>query len=92
MADQSRFAQAQRGACPTLNGPSDSLALALGWAGGSLRQCAWCWLVVDNAGTYSIQPSRKIKSATHGICPGCKEAMRAEIESCSSSTGLVRAA
>jgi hypothetical protein len=45
-----------------------------------LRQCAWCWLVVDGRGAYSIQPGRKIKSATHGICPACKEAVRAEID------------
>jgi hypothetical protein len=55
-----------------------------------LRQCAWCCLVVDNAGTYSIQPGRKITSATHGICPDCKKMMRAEIEGTSSV--LVRAA
>jgi hypothetical protein len=45
-----------------------------------LRQCAWCWLVVDNGGSYSLQPGRKIRSATHGICPGCKATMRAEID------------
>ena len=45
-----------------------------------LRQCAWCLLVMDGAGRYSLQPGRKIKSATHGICPTCKEQMRAEIE------------
>jgi hypothetical protein len=56
----------------------------------ALRQCAWCLLVVDNTGTYSIQPSRKIKSATHGICPDCKETLRAEIDGRSSV--LVRAA
>ena len=57
----------------------------------SLRQCAWCWLVVDNnSGTYRIQPGRKIEPATHGICPRCKETMRAEIDG--SSTVLVRAA
>jgi hypothetical protein len=55
-----------------------------------LRQCAWCWLVVDTAGAYSIQAKRKIKAATHGICPDCKEAMRAEIEG--RSVVLARAA
>jgi hypothetical protein len=45
-----------------------------------LRQCAWCLLVVDGAGGYSVQPGRKIKTATHGICPTCKEQMRAEID------------
>ena len=48
-----------------------------------LRQCAWCLLVVDGLGHYSIQPGRKIKTATHGICPTCKETMRAEIEGAS---------
>ena len=45
------------------------------------RQCAWCLLVVDNAGQYTVQPGRKLKSATHGICPDCKEQMRKEIDS-----------
>jgi hypothetical protein len=37
-------------------------------------------LVQDNAGSYSIQPGRKLRSATHGICPACRDAMRAEID------------
>ncbi len=45
-----------------------------------LRQCGWCFLVQDANGRYSIQPGRKIRSATHGICPACKEQMRAEID------------
>jgi len=56
----------------------------------SIRQCAWCWLVVDATGTYRLQPNRKIRSATHGICPDCKETMRAEIEG--RSVVLARAA
>jgi hypothetical protein len=56
----------------------------------SVRQCAWCLLVQDAAGQYNIQPGRKIRSATHGICPDCKEAMRAEIEG--RSVVLARAA
>jgi hypothetical protein len=46
----------------------------------TLRQCAWCWLVVDATGTYSLQPGRKISTATHGICPTCKASMCADIE------------
>jgi hypothetical protein len=45
-----------------------------------LRQCAWCLLVKDGTGRYSVQPGRKIRTATHGICPTCKEQMRAEID------------
>jgi len=45
-----------------------------------VRQCAWCWLVVDPSGAYRLQPGRKIRSATHGICPTCKETLRAEID------------
>ena len=60
------------------------------WAVVSLRQCAWCWLVQDTTGTYRIRPGHKIKSATHGICPQCKEKMRAEIEG--RSVVLARAA
>ena len=46
----------------------------------STRQCAWCWLVMDGAGEYRIRPGHKIKSATHGICPLCKEVVRAQID------------
>jgi hypothetical protein len=46
----------------------------------NVRQCAWCWLVVDPSGTYSLQPRRKINSATHGICPTCKAELCAEIQ------------
>jgi hypothetical protein len=45
-----------------------------------VRQCAWCWLVMDGNGQYRIRPGHKIASATHGICPCCKEVVRAEIE------------
>jgi hypothetical protein len=45
-----------------------------------LRQCAWCLVVADATGHYTIHPARKIKSATHGICPACKDRVRAEID------------
>jgi hypothetical protein len=39
--------------------------------------------VVEASGKYGIATTgRKIKSATHGICPTCKELVRAEIEGC----------
>ena len=44
-----------------------------------LRQCAWCWLVVDQTGAYSLQAPAKIRTATHGICPTCKAALLAEL-------------
>jgi hypothetical protein len=56
----------------------------------SPRQCGWCWLVMDNTGVYTIQAGRKIRSATHGICPSCKAVVRADIERPSSV--IVRAA
>lgn len=46
----------------------------------AIRQCAWCLLVVDGAGAYSLQPGVKIAAATHGICPTCKAAVRADID------------
>ena len=46
-----------------------------------VRQCAWCHRVVDSfTGLYGAVSVRKIRSATHGICPRCKEAVRAEID------------
>jgi hypothetical protein len=47
---------------------------------GTVRQCAWCWLVMDGSGQYRIRPGHKIASATHGICPCCKELVRADID------------
>jgi hypothetical protein len=44
------------------------------------RQCAWCLRVMDGFGAYSVQPGEKIRAATHGICPRCKDELRAEIE------------
>ena len=35
---------------------------------------------MDPSGHYGIRPGRKIQSATHGICPNCKELVRAEID------------
>jgi hypothetical protein len=46
----------------------------------TVKQCAWCWMVVGEHGSYTLQPGRKIKTATHGICPTCKEQVRAEID------------
>jgi hypothetical protein len=47
---------------------------------GALRQCAWCLVVMDAKGAYTIHPGRKIRSATHGICSKCKASVRAEID------------
>ena len=46
-----------------------------------VRQCAWCYRVLDLVtGLYSAFPLRKIRSATHGICPACRDEMRAQID------------
>jgi hypothetical protein len=46
-----------------------------------VRQCAWCYRVVDSlTGVYGGVAVRKINSATHGICPRCKDGMLAEID------------
>jgi hypothetical protein len=45
-----------------------------------IRQCAWCHRVADSNGQYGIVAARKMNSATHGICPGCKEQVRAEFD------------
>jgi DNA-binding response OmpR family regulator len=41
-----------------------------------LRQCAWCGRVVDGAGQFRLRSGRKLRWASHGICPTCKEAER----------------
>ena len=56
-----------------------------------LRQCAWCLQVMDRTGAYSLQPGMKIRTATHGICPTCKEQMRADIDATSSVPELIAA-
>jgi hypothetical protein len=40
---------------------------------------------MEGAGRYSLQPGRKIKTATHGICPACKAEFRAEIDAAADS-------
>jgi hypothetical protein len=46
------------------------------------RQCAWCLLIVDASGVYSIPATRTIRAATYGICPTCKASVRAEFGAC----------
>ena len=67
-------------AAATAHTPSAVNAEDLRTAVDVVRQCAWCWLVMDGAGQYRIPARAKITSATHGICPCCKEVVRAEIE------------
>jgi hypothetical protein len=45
-----------------------------------LRQCAWCQRVRDEDGSYSEEPQRRLRTATHGICPSCAREFRAEID------------
>ncbi len=46
---------------------------------GSVRQCAWCGRVVDDDGDFRLRSGRKLRWATHGICPECKERERSEL-------------
>ena len=46
---------------------------------GMVRQCAWCGRVVDDAGRFRIHSGRKLRWATHGICPSCKAAEEQQI-------------
>jgi DNA-binding response OmpR family regulator len=46
---------------------------------GPIRQCAWCGQVMDDAGEFRLRSGRKLRWATHGICPTCKEAERQEL-------------
>ena len=46
---------------------------------GPIRQCAWCGQVMDDAGQFRLRSGRKLRWATHGICPTCKEAERQEL-------------
>ncbi len=41
------------------------------------RQCAWCRRIADLSGRYRIATDELIASATHGICPECRDAARA---------------
>jgi response regulator RpfG family c-di-GMP phosphodiesterase len=40
---------------------------------GPIRQCAWCGRVTDERGEFTLQSRRKLRWATHGICPTCKD-------------------
>jgi len=44
-----------------------------------VRQCAWCGRVMDEAGQFRLRSGRKLRWASHGICPTCKEAERREL-------------
>jgi twitching motility two-component system response regulator PilH len=46
---------------------------------GPIRQCAWCGQVMDDAGQFRLRSGRKLRWATHGICPNCKEVERQEL-------------
>ena len=46
---------------------------------GPVRQCAWCGQVMDDAGEFRLRSGRKLRWATHGICPTCKETERQEL-------------
>jgi hypothetical protein len=37
-----------------------------------VRQCAWCGKVMDAAGDFRLHSGRKLRWASHGICPECK--------------------
>jgi DNA-binding response OmpR family regulator len=37
-----------------------------------VRQCAWCGRVVDEHGKFRLHSGRKLRWASHGICPSCK--------------------
>jgi CheY-like chemotaxis protein len=43
------------------------------------RQCAWCGQVKDLSGTFSLHSGRKLRWASHGICPRCKAEKQAEL-------------
>ena len=45
----------------------------------SVRQCAWCRRVMDKDGDFRLRSARKLRWATHGICPECKEQERIEL-------------
>ena len=47
---------------------------------GLVRQCAWCWRVEDESGSYALRAPHKLPAATHGICPGCRDDMKRQIE------------
>jgi len=46
---------------------------------GPVRQCAWCGRVMDEDGDFRLRSGRKLRWATHGICPVCKERERQEL-------------
>jgi CheY-like chemotaxis protein len=43
---------------------------------GPIRQCAWCGSVMNNQGEFTLRSGRKLRWATHGICPTCKDRER----------------
>jgi two-component system, chemotaxis family, chemotaxis protein CheY len=72
----------QLGAPILLTKPFDVDAL-LGVVGrlcsGDVRQCAWCRRVMDDQGSYELNTDRRLRWATHGICPSCKRREQEEL-------------
>ncbi len=46
---------------------------------GPVRQCAWCGQVMDESGEFRLRSGRKLRWASHGICPVCKEKERQDL-------------
>jgi len=44
-----------------------------------VRQCAWCGQVKDLSGSFSLRSGRKLRWASHGICPTCKAQEQAQL-------------
>ena len=42
-------------------------------------QCAWCGQVKDRSGAFSLRSGRKLRWASHGICPRCRAEAQAEL-------------
>jgi len=38
-----------------------------------VRQCAWCNRIEGPPGRYDVVATQKLRDATHGICPECKD-------------------
>jgi hypothetical protein len=56
-----------------------------------VHQCAWCLMVADDRGEYTITADRLV-NGSHGVCPACAEHWLMQARAHSRKSQLLRAA
>ena len=68
-----------------------STGLSLDKINVDVHQCAWCLMVADTRGEYTIVSDRLV-NGSHGLCPTCAQEWLKQARAHSQTSGLLRAA